>query len=234
MGIVQAGLAFSLAEPAADLGALVARLTGETPVAIHRPNWGDFDIRRPGDVMVQVFGNACFVCNGKIAAPLMEHPERDATASYEALGRPDFFMAFYCLDSGGTYGYALFEHGVRVRSRLQSDAGPPHQPPLVEFGTPTELEQQWLGAVWRLEEDENAPPEEWVKLFIHGSHPLPVPEFGLTSRMLYEICMQRFGVCPWDTQQQGQTHLFKLPPPALPLKQRLLQLGRSLRLAIGR
>lgn len=215
MGIALAGLVFRNTSPRADIRWLLERLTGEIAVPLEHPRSDQFDIRDHPDVMVQFFGDSCVVCNHDVTWDLIENTATDASGTHAALGSPDLFMAFCCYESGDSYGYALFEHGRRTRTRLQtSDA------PLIEFGTPTDIEQSWLSAPFRIEKgpDHAFDPEDQERIFrLHrGNKTLDVPEHFLTAQMLTELLQTRFGACPWETDTEPEIRLFRMKPGQQP------------------
>jgi hypothetical protein len=210
MGISLSGLAFRSDLADTEVVALVDRLTGQTAIEIAPPMRGEFDIRDHTDVMVLRYADACFVCNGDIAWPLGADSAHDARPVFDALGRPAVFMAFCNYESGDSYGYAVFEHGRRTRSRWQtSDAE--GEPDVQEFGAPTALENRWLQAPFDVETDPDDP--EWrEKVFYRADRRTRVPEFWLTRQMLDEALVARFGVCPWNTLEEPVRHCIRLTP----------------------
>ena len=161
MGIAQAGIVFRPQAPLDDVELFVSDLYGKKVRQIEHPDVGQFDIRNPGDVMVQRFGDTYFVCNNDIAWDLLEFPQTDVIHTYRSLGSPQMLMAFCHYDSGGSYGYAFFENGERTRSRLQTVGGA-YRKPLIECGIPKDFEHRWLSANFYIEEDD-CPIEERQK-----------------------------------------------------------------------
>lgn len=208
MGIAQAGIVFRPTKPISDVRLLVSKLCNEVANPIEHPNVGQFDIRNHADVMVQFFGDSCFICNNDVAWDLLERPTFDVTHTYQSLGRPELFLAFCRYDSGGSYGYAFVEEGRRTRSRLQT-TGVPKLPPLIELGPPRDIEKRWLSADYYLEEDD-CPVEQRQRIFYQGEREIEVPEYYLTSRILDEILIDEFGVCPWNTDIEPVYHFFRL------------------------
>jgi hypothetical protein len=215
MGIAQAGLAFRLTATTADIHALVPRLFDVELMAIPHPGRGQFDIRKPGDVMVQLFGDACFICSDDLAWKFLEKPDEDMGPIHRLLGSPEFLLAFCHYDSGGSHGYAIAEHGRRTRTRLQT-IGLPHLPPLQERGAPMAFELPWLAAPFYLEADDDCPPEERIKVYYQGDREVEVPEHGLTARMLQDGLQSVFGVCPWATDIEPAYHFFTPRPKKRP------------------
>ena len=208
MGIAQAGLVLRKTAAVVDLRATISALFGADAQEIAHPNSGEFDIRNPGDIMVQFFGDVCFICNDALVWDLLEDQQKDVTALYQALGSPAQMALFCHYDSGGSYGYAFIEHGKRTRTRLQT-SGVPHLPPILESGTPTELEHAWLSAQFYLEEDD-CPPDEREKIYFKGEREIEVPENSLTAQILYETLHRQYTVCPWYTDLEPEYHFFKL------------------------
>lgn len=214
MGIALSGVALRSNMADADIAALVDRLTGQTAVEIaRRPMRGEFDIRHPTDVMVLRYAEACLVCNGDIAWPLGADPAHDARPVFEALGRPEVFMAFCNYESADSYGYALFEHGRLTRRRWQTCGLGDIDPDVQESGEPTALENRWLQAPFNVRTDPDDP--EWhEKVFYQPERrfQVQVPEFWLTRQMLDELLVERFGVCPWAWGEEPVSRYFRLAP----------------------
>src|ERR1700756_735804 len=117
MGIAQAGIAFRISDSVKDVAAFVGAVFGEPATEIPLPVCERFDIRNHSDVMLQTFGEVCFISNDDLAWPLIRSDARDAGRLHAALGAPELLVAFCHHDTGGHHGYAIFEHGRRVRTR---------------------------------------------------------------------------------------------------------------------
>jgi len=102
----------------------------------------------------------------------------------------------------------VFEHGRRVRTRLQTSAQP-DGPGLVESGTPLAFEQRWLGA--RHYVDATVRSDDARMVFL-GEREVVVPARELTGRMLQEGLDALFGVCPWETLLTPTYRFFRLGP----------------------
>src|ERR1700756_4200457 len=135
MGIAQAGIAFRISDSVKDVAAFVGAVFGEPATEIPLPVCERFDIRNHSDVMVQTFGEVCFISNDDLAWPLIRSDSRDASRLHAALGAPELMVAFCHYDATGTRAYAFSEHGRRVRPRLQS-SGEPGAHELLQSGTP--------------------------------------------------------------------------------------------------
>lgn len=208
MGVAQAGIAFRPARKIGNLKAFVAQVVGNPVEEIPHPDIGQFDIRNASDIMVQDFDGAIFICNGAIAWPHLEDTCSDVAALHARLGAPESFMVFCHYASGGSFGYAFIDNGMRTRSRLQTMAQP-RLPPLIEYGTPTAIESRWLDAPSYLEDDD-CPPEERQRIFYLENPPADVSEYGLTQQILFEALEQRFGVCPWATKIEPIYRFYKV------------------------
>jgi hypothetical protein len=203
MAIAQAGLAFRAREPIEDLGAVLARLFDDDVAEVTSPISARFDIRNRSDVMVQLFGDVCFVSNDDLAWPLLADAGHDAGRVHASLGAPALLLAFCRYDAGGSHGYAVFEHGRRTRTRLQT-LDVPGLAPLTESGAPQPFEQRWLKAAHYVEADarpaDGRPPVPGEgKVYYLGNREVLVPARELTGRMLHDGLEALFGVCPWDT-----------------------------------
>jgi len=214
MGIAQAGIAFRVSESVTDLEAFMSAVFAEQATEIPLPVSVRFDIRNHSDVMVQTFGEVCFISNDDLAWPLIRNGTRGAARLHAALGAPDLLLAFCHYDSGGSHGYAVFEHGRRTRTRLQT-CGLPDVPALVESGTPLAFEQRWLAASHYVETETRAEattaPDD-ARVYFLGNREVVVPARGLTGRMLQDGLDALFGVCPWETLLTPTYRFFRLGP----------------------
>ena len=210
MGIAQAGIAFLASASTEDMEAWLTSIFAEPATEIPLPVSARFDIRNHSDVMVQTFGEVCFISNDDLAWPLIKDATTDVARLHAALGAPGLLVAFCHYDSGGSHGYAVFEHGRRTRTRLQTN-GVPGVPALVESGTPLAFEQRWLGARHYVEA-ETATQADDARMFFLGEREVVVPARDLTSRMLQDGLDTLFGVCPWETLLTPTYRFFRLGP----------------------
>ena len=210
MGIAQAGIAFRISESVPDLEAFMTSVFAEPATEIPLPVSVRFDIRNHSDVMVQTFGEVCFISNDDLAWPLIRDDGREVARLHAALGAPELLMAFCHYDSGGSHGYAVFDNGRRTRTRLQT-SGLPDMPALQESGTPLAFEQRWLGARHYVEAD-TAPSDDAERVYFLGDREVVVPARDLTGRMLHDGLDALFGVCPWETLLTPTYRFFRLGP----------------------
>ena len=208
MGIAQAGIAFRISASVDDMEGFMGAVFDERATEIPLPVSVRFDIRNHSDVMVQTFGEVCFISNDDLAWPLIRNSGRDAGRLHAALGSPELLVAFCNYDGGGSHGYAVFENGRRTRTRLQT-SGLPDVPALVESGTPLAFEQRWLGA--RHYVDATAHADDGRMVFL-GEREVVVPARDLTGRMLQDGLDSLFGVCPWETLLTPTYRFFRLGP----------------------
>jgi hypothetical protein len=197
MGIAQAGIAFRISASLEDPGHFMAAVFGEPATQTPLPVSERFDIRNHSDVMVQTFGDVCFISNDDLAWPLLRRVDANATKLHAALGHPELMVAFCHYDAGGSHGYAVFEHGQRRRTRLQT-RNLPDLPALVQSGEPLAFEQRWLDAQHYVEADDATHPGG-NKVYFLGNREVVVPAGDLTGRMLQDGLDALFGVCPWET-----------------------------------
>jgi hypothetical protein len=188
------------------MAGFMSDVLGEPATEIPLPVSEHFDIRNHSDVMVQVFGEVCFISNDDLAWPLLRNGERDLGRLHAALGSPGLLMAFCHYDSSGSHGYAVFEHGRRIRTRLQTGAQP-DDPGLLESGAPLAFEQRWLGARHYVHASGRSDDARMVFL---GEREVVVPARDLTGRMLQEGLDALFGVCPWETLLTPTYRFFRL------------------------
>ena len=215
MGIAQAGIAFRISESVPDLEDFMTSVFGEPATEIPLPVSARFDIRNHSDVMMQTFGEVCFISNDDLAWPLIKgvgDGAADVARLHAALGAPELLMAFCHYDSGGSHGYAIFENGRRTRTRLQT-SGLPDVPTLVESGTPLPFEQRWLAARHYLETETRAEAtatQDDGRVYFLGEREVVVPARDLTGRMLQDGLDALFGVCPWETLLTPTYRFFRL------------------------
>ena len=207
MGIAQAAIAFRISDSVTDLEAFMSAVFEEPATEIPLPVSVRFDIRNHSDVMVQTFGEVCFISNDDLAWPLIRSDSRDASRLHAALGAPELMVAFCHHDANGSHGYAIFEHGKRVRTRLQG--GGPAAQALVQSGTPQLFEQRWLGARHYMEAEAAAGADD-ARMFFLGEREVVVPGRDLTGRMLQDGLDAMFGVCPWETLLTPTYRFFRL------------------------
>ena len=205
MGIAQAGIAFRISDSVMDLEAFLTQVFEERATETPLPVSERFDIRNHSDVMVQTFGDVCFISNDDLAWPLIRRPEADASRLHAALARPELLVAFCHYDVGGSHGYAVFERGQRRRTRLQT-CNLPDVPALAQSGEPLPFEQRWLAAQRDTDGDE-ADRMVWL-----GSREVVVPARDLTGRMLQDGLDALFGVCPWETLLTPTYRFYRLGP----------------------
>jgi hypothetical protein len=211
MGIAQAGIAFRITEPIDDPEALMSLVFNEPACEIASPVAARFDIRNHSDVMMQRFGDVCFVCNDDLAWPLLKDVHADARRLHSVLGHPDLLVAFCHYDLGGSHGYAIFEGGERTRTRLQTQ-GLPDVPALAQRGVPLPFERRWLEARHDVDTDPAGHPRATV--YYLGKREVLVPARDLTGRMLQDGLEALFGVCPWESLLTPSYRFFRLGPPS--------------------
>jgi len=207
MGIAQAGIAFRISASVPDMERFIGAVFGEPATEIPLPVSARFDIRNHSDVMLQAFGDVCFISNDDLAWPLIRNSGRDLGHLHAALGAPALLMAFCHYDRGGSHGYAVFQHGRRVRTRLQT-SGQPDEAALVESGAPLAFEQRWLGA----RHDVDPTARDDGRMVFLGEREVVVPARELTGRMLQDGLEAQFGVCPWETLLTPTYRFFRLGP----------------------
>lgn len=209
MGIALAGFAFMRTSVVNNLPALITKLCNSSAKSIPQPNLQEFDIRHHGDVMVQIFDDACFIFNHYLTWDYLEHQEKDVSVLHQILGYPDEIIAFCHYESGDSYGYAFIEKGKRTRTRLQTMNNPKHPAVIMESGKPKEFEKKWFSAKFYREED-SVPFAQRPKIYYQGKREIEVPEGLITARLLYEAMQKYFSVCPWDTDRKPKNYYFKL------------------------
>ena len=214
MGIAQAGIAFRISSSITDTAGWMSAVFAEPATEIPLPVSARFDIRNHSDVMVQTFGEVCFISNDDLAWPLIRDGAADVARLHAALGAPELLLAFCHYDSGGSHGYAVFEHGKRTRTRLQT-RGVPGLPALLESGAPLPFEQRWLGARHYVESEARAEATasaDDARVYFLGEREVVVPARDLTGRMLQDGLDALFGVCPWETLLTPTYRFFRLGP----------------------
>ena len=96
-----------------------------------------FDIRNHSDVMVQLFGDVCFVSNDDLVWPLLKNDSANAEHLHAVLGAPELLLAFCHYDSGGSHGYRAVRGAASTPAHAAADRGRGgHRAPLSESGAP--------------------------------------------------------------------------------------------------
>ena len=95
MGIAQAGIAFRSSDSVSDLAGWMSGVFDEPATEIPLPVSARFDIRNHSDVMVQAFGEVCFISNDDLAWPLIRNDGANAGRLHAALGAPDMLLAVF-------------------------------------------------------------------------------------------------------------------------------------------
>lgn len=206
MGISQSSIVFRPDAPIADMRALVSALLGAPATPVTPPQYQSLDTRFPENVIVEEFGDVVVVSNFDFVWKLLAGTSDAEPSIWAALGSPAQWMAFCYMDSGGTYGYALYDTDRPTRRRVQT-TGLPGVPPLVEHGEPLHVEQRWLDAPWAMEGDD---PDDQVKVFTHPDSGAVTTESYLTARMLSDLSTQLWGMCPWEWPTRPRMHFFEI------------------------
>ncbi|SEF07782.1 hypothetical protein SAMN02787142_7529 [Burkholderia sp. WP9] len=210
MGIALAGVVFRTALRNDSAHVLVSRIFDRMAQQLEAPDSEGFDIRSSRDVMVQFFGSVCFVFSGDLVWELLVKPSREAEPLISATDSPDLLLAFCNYESGGSFGYAFFERGLRTRTRLQT-TDVLGLPPILESGRPKKFEVRCLNSPTYLEEDD-CPPDQWQRIYRLNDGRLNMPERYLTQHMLHEALAMNFDICPWETDAHSETSFFRLLP----------------------
>lgn len=208
MPVVQAGLAFRAARPIDDFAALLARIRPGVVEELARPSLEGFDPRQPGDVMLQTFHDACFVCNMDLGLRAVQGDAGEISRLHEALGAPVTMLSFCHDDVQGRHGYALAVAGRVIRRRMQD--GPRAAARVVEHGPPQPFERRWLAAAHFVEPPQ-APGDSARRIYYLGDREILVPEQELTARLLHDGLEALIGVCPWDTLITPSYRFFRIP-----------------------
>lgn len=143
------------------------------------------DIRVPGNIAVESTNGATFVYNGELAERVLFEEQALEPELLAALGNPEVVVVFCHYDSGGSFGYAIWEKGVRIRSRVHT------LEKTSDDGVPMELELPWLQAEQFVDEDG----EPAYRNLESGEI---ATEAYVTARMLRQVMGGLFGVAPWD------------------------------------
>lgn len=187
MGLATAGLAFKPTSSTPSEQDMIRRAFGEECRFIPESDLkASHDIRLPGNIDVESTHGATFVYCGDIAERILFKEEVLDASFLAAIGDPEVVVVFCHYESGGSFGYAIFEKGVRARFRLHS------QGTTSDKGAPMEFELPWLNAQLVVEE-EGEPPA-----YLNTRTGRASSETYLTAVMLDDTMMALFGVCPWE------------------------------------
>lgn len=204
----QAGVVFRVTSQISDLTSFVASVLGCAVRDVGPGYPKGFDIRNHNDVLIERYGDVYFISNNDLVWNILEHQHTEVSTLQKSLGSPPFIIAFCCYDSGGSFGYAFIEDGLRTRTRLET-TGVPRLPPILESGAPKDFELSWLNAEY-FYEDEDVPHSEQPKVFFLGNRDRLVSEAQLTRHLLIDALEQHFGVCPWVTDERPEYHYLRL------------------------
>ena len=195
MDIAQAGVAFHVSARTGNAVRMLSSLYDGAEIDFSSGIPTAFDTRRPSDLMVQRFGEICFIFNDSLASTLLQGA--DPARVHRALGAPQILLAFKQDEAAGRFGYALFERGEHRRTRLQTSAqsGSPY---VTARGAPLPFERRWLAASHYMDTGENGRAAP-ARIYYLGEREILVPEKRLTGRMLEDGLEALFGVCPCET-----------------------------------
>jgi hypothetical protein len=188
MGLSTAGLAFKPNSfTPKDEQEMIRRAFGDTFHSIPASEIQNYhDIRVPGKIAVESKNGATFIYNGEIAGRVLFEGEALEPSLLFALGSPEVIVVFCHYDSGGSFGYAILEKGVRVRSRIYT------LDRTSDDGVPKEFELSWLQAEPFVEEEGE------VLAYRNMESGETTTEAYVTVHMLSEVMKRLFGVSPWD------------------------------------
>lgn len=195
MGMTAAGIIFKLKSDLSDteILSLINDCVYSDIEKVESPIFGinNFDIRHDSDFVISRERNNCFIANSDIVRKILSSTEY-AEKIYSLLNSPPLFVAYYIYDSGGSYGYAVYESGVKRFSRIQN-----FDEPMIVTGEPTEIERKWVNAKTYEEKDEEYPDDEGQILYYiddseerHSAESLTVTmiEKTLDFYFDYDIC----------------------------------------------
>jgi hypothetical protein len=187
LGLSTAGLAFRPNELTLGEQELVSLAFGSTLHSLQPPEaQRSHDIRVPGNVAAESKNGATFIYNGEIAEKILFAGLSLEPAAFAALGAPEMVVVFCHYDSGGSFGYAIINKGVTVRSRVHT------MDKTTDEGTPNACEMPWLEAEQFIEE-EGEPPA--YRNLMTGE---VTSESYVTAHLLTEVMKAFFGLAPWD------------------------------------
>jgi hypothetical protein len=126
MGLSTAGIAFRSTIPTMTYDEIVSHLFGpgyQRHVNQRPVQWEDrFDIRKTGDVAIEIKGEVCFVYSSDLVQPDFFEGTHDCTQMWRVLEQPSSMTGFCHFDSGAAYGYVIFENGMKIRRRIDVGA----------------------------------------------------------------------------------------------------------------
>lgn len=151
-----------------------------------------FDTRNVGDVAVEWSPQCLMVANSEFCDDLLFHGNRRSYDRFLELTGMRGRVVFFCMyDSGGNYGFSMFEDGRAIRHRLHSIGFP--RTLSIMHGKPLTVEQSWLPAVLTDEESQEYGPEEYEALFRHRENRRLVGEQGLNKVLVDTVLENEFG-----------------------------------------
>jgi len=193
MGTTASGVLFSNTVKTEEAKGLLSLIVGEEVTPFDSKSSGQFDTRKASDIGISVIDGHTHIDYFVVAQAVLQDSSYDVTPLYDAFGKPSTMLFYVSMDSGDSYGYALFKDGVRVRSRSQFASAPGPK-----FGEPSEYEKRWLNAPYKLEDDEkiySLQNQEGKVEFLY--------EGEIEQNFLTNIFLETFGYCPWETDKQA-------------------------------
>lgn len=186
MGLSTAGLAFKQSSSTPSEQDIIRLAFGDQFVRIPDDVMKPHEIRRPGNIDLESTRDALFIYNDDIVRKIFFELEVPHPSFFEAFGNPKTLIFFCHSDSGGSFGYRIFENGLPVRLRFYDGTS------TTDEGTPKEFEFSWLHAEAFFAE-EDAPPA-----FRNRETGQVQYEGYLTAALLRLAMKEYFGMCPWD------------------------------------
>lgn len=135
----------------------IERLAG-VPL-VEAPVSGQYDLRNEGEVLTATLGAIGIVLNGPVFDEVLFSPDLDTANEHgrriAAATSARQFLVFCNYDSGGSYGFALFEGQAFARRRVIVAASRD-----IQDGAPIAIESRWSRTDLSPDERANYDPEE--------------------------------------------------------------------------
>jgi hypothetical protein len=140
----------------------------------------------PGNLAFERTSGVLFIYSDEAVQKYLFGGESPSPSFFEALGNPTHVMFFCYYDSGGSFGYRIFENSVPARRRLYTGFE------TLDEGVPKAFEHAWLNAEQFVENDDEPPVYRNTETGEVRS------EGNVTAAMLRLALIGNYGIRPRD------------------------------------
>lgn len=163
-----------------------------------------FDTRNKEDVRICWSPNFLLIANSTFSDNLLFNSNIESYNHFLNVTGMRGKAVFFCIyDSGGSYGFSMFENGKVIRQRLYSISGPKLRS--VVHGVPLAVEQPWHPAVLTEKEKQDFDPEEIDGLFRNQENQKLLSEYNLNKFLVDAVLKEEFCFNVEDDVTHDQT-----------------------------